>query len=517
MEPYDTAVMADCFASAKDTFNCLIRQLADPAAAALSHDLLEDLVAEQGRELLRRLLQAHLDLRAMRERRAALRARRGAGGAGGAGMIGVDEVVRRRLESGHHRQLATIVGTVTVTRCAWRAPGAANLYPADAALSLPAGRHSAGLARLAVREAVRGSFDAAKAAITSRCGPVIGKRQLEEAVVAAAADIDAFYAQQIPLPCTAEELLVISVDGKGVVMRPEGLRPATRQAAERHRATFRTRLASGEKPCRKRMAMLGVVYDAVPAPRRGHDVIAVPGGRSGDRPARSGPAARSKWLCGSVSADPGEVIAKVFDQAEARDPRHARTWVVLIDGARHQLGLIRAEAARRGVAIHIVIDVIHVLEYLWKAAWCLHAGGDPVAEDWVAAHALSVLAGRVEDAAAALDAQATAAGLGPGRRGGVDAAVRYLRGNAAFLRYDEALVAGWPIATGVIEGACRHLVNDRLDITGARWGLAGAEAVLTLRAVIANGDFDAYWRFHRAQEHRRVHQTRYQAALDLTA
>ncbi|GAT68906.1 hypothetical protein PS9374_04571 [Planomonospora sphaerica] len=265
------------------------------------------------------------------------------------------------------------------------------------------------------------------------------------------------------------------------------------------------------------MAMLGVVYDAAPAPRRPHDVIAVSGGRSGDRPARPGPAARGKWLCGSVSADLGEVIAKVFDQAEARDPLHARTWVVLVDGVRHQLDLTRAEAARRGVAIHIVIDVIHVLEYLWKAAWCLHAGGDPAAEDWVAAHALSVLAGRVEDAAAALDAQSTAAGLARERRGGVDAAVGYLRGNAAFLRYDQALAAGWPIATGVIEGACRHLVKDRLDITGARWGLAGAEAVLTLRAVIANGDFDAYWRFHRAQEHRRVHQTRYQAELDLTA
>jgi hypothetical protein len=194
-----------------------------------------------------------------------------------------------------------------------------------------------------------------------------------------------------------------------------------------------------------------------------------------------------------------------------------RTWVVLVDGARHQLDLIRAEAARRGVRINVVIDVIHVLEYLWKAAWCLHTGGDPAAEDWVATHALSVLAGHVADAAAVIDAQATAAGLAPGRRGGVDAAVRYLRGNAGFLRYDEALAAGWPIATGVIEGACRHLVADRLDITGARWSLPGAEAVLTLRAVIANGDFGAYWRFHLVQEHRRVHQTRYQDELDLTA
>ncbi|MBB4937819.1 hypothetical protein FHR32_002124 [Streptosporangium album] len=214
MEPYDIAVPADCFASAQNTFNCLIGQFADPATAAFTHDLLEEMLAERGRELLRRLLQAHLDLRAEREHQTAIKARE----VGEAlEVTGADEVVRRRLEAGHHRQLATIMGTVTVTRCAWRAPGAPNVYPADAELSLPVGRHGHGLARLAVAEAVRGSFDAAKAAIVSRCGPVIGKRQLEEAVVAAAADIDVFYRQRIPLPRTAEEVLVVvSVDGKGV-------------------------------------------------------------------------------------------------------------------------------------------------------------------------------------------------------------------------------------------------------------------------------------------------------------
>ena len=91
--------------------------------------------------------------------------------------------------------------------------------------------------------------------------------------------------------------------------------------------------------------------------------------------------------------DPAEVIAAAFDQAEARDPRTGGRWVVLVDGAEHQLDLIRAEAARRGVTISIVIDLIHVLEYIWKAAWCLHAAGDPAAEDWVAVKALAVLAG----------------------------------------------------------------------------------------------------------------------------
>jgi hypothetical protein len=199
------------------------------------------------------------------------------------------------------------------------------------------------------------------------------------------------------------------------------------------------------------------------------------------------------------------VIASVFDHAEARDPMHARTWVVLVDGARHQLDLIRGQAARRRVRIRIVIDLIHVLEYLWKAAWCLHAADDPAAEDWVATQALAILAGHARHAAATIDAQATTAGLSGDRRAGVNACVRYLTSNAAFLRYDQAIAAGWPIATGVIEGACRHLIGDRLDITGARWGLDGAEAILTLRAVISNGDFDDYWGYHLAQEHQRLY------------
>jgi hypothetical protein len=241
---------------------------------------------------------------------------------------------------------------------------------------------------------------------------VIGKRQLEQAVTAASADIPAFYAARVPEPCTTGTLLVLSADCKGIVMRPGALRAATAKAAARL-GKMRTRLTAGEKPNRKRMAALVTVYDAEPAKRRPHDVIAPPGGRHGGRRLRPGPKALAKWLAGSVRKDPAEVIAAAFDEAEARDPGHLRTWVVLVDGAEHQLDLIRAEAARRGAEIHIVIDLIHVLEYIWKAAWSLHDAGDPAAEDWVAARALAVLAGGSARAAQEITAEAGAAGLTP--------------------------------------------------------------------------------------------------------
>jgi hypothetical protein len=352
MEPYAQIRDASPFAASADLFTALAAELEGPGAAGLTACELEDLLAGRGREVQRQLLQDHLDLRAAREEQAARQHH--------LAVTGADGITRTRVEAGHHRLLATLFGTVQVIRCAWRRPGVPNLRPADAALSLPAPRCSHALARLAAVEAVRGSFETAHAAITRRCGPVTGKRQVEQAVIAAAGDIAAFYAARVPVPCTAATLLVLSADAKGIVMRPQALRPKTARAAARQ-GRMRTRLTPGEKPCRKRMATLACVYDTEPAPRRPHDIIAPPGGRHGHRPLRPRPKSTAKWLAGSVRHDPAEVIAAAFSQAEARDPAGQRTWVVLADGAEHQLGLIRAEAARRSVTIHIVIDVIHVL------------------------------------------------------------------------------------------------------------------------------------------------------------
>jgi hypothetical protein len=495
MEAYPPVPVGDPFAISQAMFTALAAELAGPAAAGMTAFELEQFVDERGQEVLLRLVQDHYDLRGMREEQQAR--------TNPAPVTGPDGIPRTRLETGHGRALATLFGTVTVTRCAWRKPGAPNWCPADTALSLPAGRHSHTLAKLAALEAARGSFDAAREAIARRCGPVIGKRQLEDSVVRSAADIPEFYAARLPEPCTPSVLLIMQADCKGIAMRLEALRAATAKAAAKL-GKMRTRLAAGEKPNRKRMACLVTVYDAEPAERRPHDVIAPPGGRNGTRELRPGPKARGKWLAGSVRKDPAGMIAAMFDEAEARDPGRQRTWVVLVDGAGHQMDLIRAEAARRDVTIHIVIDIIHVLEYLWGAAWSFHDAGDPAAEDWVAVKALTVLAGDSDRAAAEITAEA-GTGLAGTRRNGADACARYLENKQEFLRYDQALKAGWPIATGVIEGACRHLIADRLNLGGARWGLDGAEAVLSIRAVISNGDFEEYWRFHLTCEHQRLY------------
>ena len=442
--------------------------------------------------MIRQLYQDHLDLRAEREQRAKV-------------VIDAEALVHGAAEPGHRRRLETIFGPVGVTRLAYRAKGAENLHLADAALNLPGEVHSHGLRELAAIEACRGSFEEAKAAISRATGVDLGKRQVEELAARAAVDVDNFYTQAKTSPAAEDDTLVISADGKGIVMRPGELRPATRKAAEAATHKLNGRLSRGEKKDRKRIAELAVVYDCPPVARSPADVMA----RSDDGPKAPAPAAKAKWLTASVVDDAKEVIAAAFCEAARRDPRHRRHWVALVDGNCHQIDRINAEAKKRGVNVPIIIDWIHVVEYLWSAARCFYAEADPAGEAFVAEKARAVLEGRAGIVAGSIRRKATMLGLDAKAREKADDCARYLKNKKPYLDYPTALAAGWPIATGVVEGAVRYLVRDRMDVTGARWSVTGAEAILKLRAVRSNGDWPEYYRYHLAQEHRRVHESRY--------
>ena len=272
---------------------------------------------------------------------------------------------------------------------------------------------------------------------------------------------------------------------------------------------MKTRLSKGEQRNSERMAELAVVYDTTPVPRDPGDVFA-----SHDKATKApAPAAKAKWLTASVAVNAREVIAEAFDEAERRDSGHQRRWVALVDANNHQIDVIRAEAARRDVQVAVICDFIHVVEYLWSAARCFFDEGDPAAETWVADIGLAVLSGNAGMVAGAIGRKATTLGFDAPRRKKADDCARYLKNNKPYLDYPTALAAGWPIATGIIEGTCRHLVRDRFDITGARWSLQGAEAMLELRAVRANSDWDDYWHHHLRRERARVHESRYANGL----
>ena len=490
------AAQTDTFAVTRERFEEMLGWLEGTESASLSHAELEDQVERRGREVQRLMFQDHLDLRAIREQRVE--------------AVDAEGLVHASVEPGHHRQLSTVLGTVSVERLAYRHLGASNLHPADAALNLPTELHSHGMRRLAATEATRGSFDDASGAIERATGVSVAKRQVEALTAAAATDVENFYAASAPDPNTSDDVLVISVDGKGIVMRPDALRPATAKAAADATPKLGARLSKGEKRYRKRMAEVGAVYDLSPVARTPADVLAskhdadVP-----PPPPAPAPKATGKWVTASVARDAAEVVARVFDEAERRDPDQHRCWVALVDGNNHQIDRITTEANNRKLKITIVVDLIHVMEYIWSAAWCFFSEGDPAAEAWVRDKTLAVLEGRAGDVAAGIRRRASTAQLGQKKRKNADACATYLTNKSPYLDYPSALAAGWPIATGIIEGTCRYLVADRMDITGARWSIEGAEAVLKLRAVRSNGDFDSYWKFHLDNERQRIHESRY--------
>jgi len=178
-----------------------------------------------------------------------------------------------------------------------------------------------------------------------------------------------------------------------------------------------------------------------------------------------------------------------------------------------QINILRKLAKAKDIDLTIIVDVIHVTEYLWKAGRAFHSKSGPELEKWVQHRLLNILHGKAGHMAGGMRRSATRKGLSDKERQPVDKCATYLLNKSPYLRYDRYLAEGFPIGTGVIEGACRHLVKDRMEITGAKWTLRGAEAVLRLRALRSSKDFDAYWVFHEGCEYRRNHQVRYADGL----
>ncbi len=477
------------FGKSRERFEGLLAELTSQETMRMTGSELERELEKKGRELLRQLYEDHLALRG--EGRVA------------EAVVGADKEERTHVRS-HERKIETILGTVNLERVGYGGRGMDSLHPLDAELNLPPEKYSLEVRRRAALEVVRSSYDASGEALARGTGASVPKRQLEELVISAAKDFDRYYAvAREPVLASPDHLMVLTFDGKGVVMRLEGLREGTRKKAEEAKPKYQSRVASGEKPNRKRMAMVASVYEVKPWVRTPEEIV----NRTVDKSARPRPVRKTAWA--SLEKAPGLVVRQAFQEAQRRDPERRLTWVVLVDGCAKQLRLVRKEAKRAKVEVTIVMDIFHVTEKLWAAAHCFHEEGDAKLEAWVATRLLNVLKGKASDVAAGIGRSATLRGLSASERKSADECAKYLLKHSKYLRYGDDLAKGLPIASGVIEGTCRHLINDRLDVTGARWGLEGAEAVLKLRAMWISGDFDEYWVVHENEEHWRNHASQY--------
>lgn len=489
------------FATSGRVFTELTTRLASRETLEMTHGELERLLDKDGRELIRQLLQDHLDYRGTGEVRG--------------DVVGARDV-RRPHARRRERQLETIFGRVTVRRTGYSAHDAGTLFPRDAELNLPPELYSHGVQRRAADEVIKTSFDQAVTALASTTGASVPKRQVEELAGRAAEDFDAFYegrsADSVREAAKTGEILALSTDGKGIVMRPADLREATRKAAAERKHKLDKRLSRGEKRNTKRMAQVAAVYTIAAFVRCPEDIVTDLGpAPNDDDKAVARPRPEHKRVWASVDKPAKAVIEQMFEEALRRDPARDKRWVALVDGNSSQLALLKKAAKRHGVAPTIVLDVIHVLEYVWKAGIALHGEGEPTTERWVSERLLEIVRGNSSTVAAGMRRSATLREMKTRDRLAVDDCADYLLKYRPYLRYDEYLAAGLPISTGVIEGACRHLVKDRMDITGACWSLRGAEAILKLRSLRASNDLDTYWAFHESADHLRNHIDLYAA------
>lgn len=375
----------------------------------------------------------------------------------------------------------------------------------NAVLNLPKDQYSHCVRRQIAEAASRGSYDAAVAVTAKTSGATVPKRQAEELTLRAAQDLEAFYEAKGFNGEFTLQPLIITLDGKGIVMREDGLREETRKAGRVEKHKLQTRLSRREKRYRKRMSTVAAVYTIRSHVRTPEQIMQ----RNTETQEEHRPRAENKRVWASVERDAIAVTREALSEAVRRDPFGQRPWAVLIDGQEQQLANVEHCLKEHDAKATIILDFIHALEYLWKAAYSFHPEGSEAAERWVAQRALQVLRGKGCDVAAGIRRSATLQQLDKDKRKAADTCADYLLKYKHLMRYDEYLEAGLPIATGVIEGACRHLVKDRMDITGARWGLKGAEAILKLRSLQASRDFDDYWDFHLEHELDRHHAQYY--------
>jgi hypothetical protein len=385
--------------------------------------------------------------------------------------------------------LKTIFGPVEIHRMGYCRDGAPSIYPLDRALALPARSFSYELQRRLVKAAVQNPFLESVQTITELTGVSVSKRSLEEILPGAAQDFDAFYRQRSAAPATGS-LLVAAVDGKGIPM----VKPGSAQPT--------ARLTKGQKANKKRMATVATVFTRRPWVRTPQQVIEslFPMRRraASDEPAPPRPENKRVWA--SLLKGKTAVIQEVAEEMERRDPLRSLTRLALTDGERALQ--IRVD---RKLNVTLILDLMHALEKLWKAAYVFHAEGSLVADLWVLDRTLRILFGEVGQVVKGIRQSITKRALSGSKRKTLTEIADYLYRNRARMRYDEYLASGWPIASGPVEGACKNLIKDRMERSGMRWTEQMAEAIVQLRAIYLSGDFDAYWEFHIQQDQRRLY------------
>ena len=391
----------------------------------------------------------------------------------------------------------SVFGKVSFWRHYFYEAGKEGVCPLDAELSLPPRCYSDLLRDWAEYCTTTESYDESNHVLKRILDLSISKLALETGVQEDAVDVDAFYEQKpVPLPQEEGPILVVQADGKGVPMVREETAPRV------------ARRGKGKKRTKKKEAVVTAIYTIEPyqrTPEQVVDRLLLELEESEEGPERletdtSRPVPVGKEVRATLDGK-DTAFEHLVQSVAQREGDHIHHRVALTDGA----DALQRQVEDRLSAFKLVLDIIHASEYLWDAANALLGEKHPDRNAWVREHLLLILSDKTEDVIQDLESHLQSASLSASQRETLSTTIGYYQRNLPYMRYGSYLARGWPIGTGVVEGACGHLVKDRMERSGMRWTRAGAQALLNLRAVRINGDWDDYQTFHRQCQHQRLY------------
>jgi hypothetical protein len=431
-------------------------------------------------------------------------AQRGPGDVGPA-VTRADGVLLPREQKLRGRDYFSIFGKFKVARTCYRAPAEPGIFPLDAQVNLPERCYSYFLQEWMTVFEVEHPFKESAGFFAQLFDLAVAESVLMEVAQEAPQDYQDFYVQRPLSPeDTVGALLVVSFDGKGVPMIKE------------EAAKLKAKLGTGEKRQKKKEALVGVSYTVDPKPRSAEalaellvdpDAARVRRQRQGEQD--ESPRAQQVRRVASLVRTKQAVMELIKADAERRDPQHCKPLVVLLDGA---LGLwsLATKLFKEWKRVTFVLDIMHVVGYLWGAANALFGEASQTGKHWVQQKLTEILRGRVGYVIGGLRQSLTKQQLRKSVREALAKVITFFHNHRRWMRYDIYLAAGLPVGTGVVESACGSVVKHRMEGEGKRWSLEGAEAILTLRSLKKshNNDLRDYWRFRAGQERVRLYTSK---------
>ena len=395
-----------------------------------------------------------------------------------------------RLDGLFDRRYVSIFGELRICRTVYgtRLTQKFEAIPLDVRLGLPESDFSYVLQGWDQAFCVQNSFDASRNNIQRILGLGQTLGSLEQMNRSMAEDVEGFYAvQPAPPPEQEASILVLTADGKGVPMRRDPQQDGPAPAG---------RLKKGQKAGKKREACVGGVYTVEPFVRTAEEVVdeVLRNKKKTKRPVPQNKqlrAALTQEVDGKEVKGKERIFSWFSEQVETRNQDGTKPVVCVMDGSRSLWKML----ARFVVEVICILDIYHALEYLWDAAYCFFPEGSDEAKAFVTERLERILEGKVGYVIGGLKQMGTKGNLSKSKREQLSKVIVYLQNNRQFMKYDEYLAKGYPIGSGVVEGACRHLVKDRMEGTGMRWRVAGAQSMLNLRAVLLNDDWDCFQQY----------------------